>query len=117
MVATANFTLPDVSFDKISTDFIRTYADNVMVRSPIAYVKEGKPCGQIFEDNPESGVNSLVSGVDTGFFVDHQEPLEALKWIQENGGSWPLGDLPEGHEFLLVFESSRRRRSRSIPGR
>ncbi|KAM7190662.1 acyl-CoA N-acyltransferase [Rhypophila sp. PSN 637] len=107
----------DVSFDKISMDFIRTYAGDVMARSPITYVKEGKPCGQIFEDNSKTGVNSIVSGVDTGFFVDHQEPLDALNWIQESGGSWPLGGLPEGHEFLLVFESSRRRRSRSLPGR
>ncbi|KAL7627323.1 hypothetical protein AAE478_001515 [Parahypoxylon ruwenzoriense] len=51
-------------------------------------------------------------GVDSNFFVDHTEPLEALAWLKE-AGEWPLGDLPDGHEFLALFDVPRRRRSRS----
>ena len=92
-------------------------AKEVMAGSPITYVKDARLCGNIFEpESPSSGVNGPVSCVNTEFFVDHQEPLDALKWIQEDGGVWPLGDLPDGHEFLLAFESSSRRR-RSLSSR
>ncbi|KAJ6462407.1 hypothetical protein DFH09DRAFT_1113881 [Mycena vulgaris] len=39
------------------------------------------------------------------FFVEHREPLEALSGFQtEYGGIWPLGQLPEGHEFLILVQ-------------
>jgi hypothetical protein len=81
-----------------------------MAQSPIAYVKDARLCGSLFSSDEAKG---LISGVDSSFFVDHDEPLEALTWLRENR-AWPLGDLPDGHEFLLLFEISRRRRSRSL---
>jgi hypothetical protein len=54
----------------------------------------------------------MVSSVDTNFFVDHTEPLEALAFVKENM-DWPLGELIDGHEFLLILEAKRRARSRS----
>jgi len=102
--ACADFALPHVPLK-----FARDHAATIMAASPIAYVKNAKLRGSLFSsDEPDS----LISGVDSGFFVDHEEPLEALAWLQERG-VWPLGDLPDGHEFLLIFESSRRRRPRS----
>ena len=79
-------------------------ASQVMAISPIAYVKAAKLCGSLFQ--PDG--TSLVSGVNTNFFVNHEEPLNALQWLQGDG-KWPLGELPDGIEFLLVFEAPRRR--------
>ncbi|KAL2024559.1 hypothetical protein VTK56DRAFT_7602 [Thermocarpiscus australiensis] len=104
----------DVAFEKTPIGFVQACAKDVMAESPITYVKEAKLRGRIFDpDSTGSDARGLISGADTGFFVDHREPLDALAWIRERG-VWPLGDLPEGHEFLLLFESSRRRRSRFL---
>jgi hypothetical protein len=81
-----------------------------MEASPIGYVKDAKLRGNLFTPEDTSG---FVSCVDTGFFVDHTEPLEALAWVREES-DWPLGDLSDGHEFLLILEARRRARSRSL---
>ena len=54
----------------------------------------------------------MVSSVNTNFFVDHTEPLEALASVKENM-DWPLGELTDGHEFLLILEAKRRARHKS----
>ena len=59
-----------------------------------------------------SDTSGLVSSVDSGFFVDHAEPLEALAWVRQEM-VWPLGELADGHEFLLILEARHRSRSRS----
>ena len=82
-----------------------------MKASPIRYVKEAKLRGNLFHAEDSSG---LVSSADTGFWVDHTEPLEALGWVRDTV-DWPLGELHDGHEFLLVLEGRRRIRSRSQP--
>jgi hypothetical protein len=81
-----------------------------MEASPIPYIKNAKLCGTLF--SPQDST-SIVSGVDTDFFVDHEEPLDALTMVRQYW-EWPLGDLPDGHEFLLVLRGkSRRSRSAS----
>jgi hypothetical protein len=71
-----------------------------MSTSPIPYVQAAKPQGTLFgEENP----SGLISVVDTSFFVDHDEPLRALEAIKRNR-HWPLGDLPDGYEYLLMLE-------------
>lgn len=85
-----------------------------MSSSPIPYVKDAKPCGSLFGPSDASG---LVSGVDTQFFVDHTEPLEALDEVRKQW-DWPLGALPDGQEYLLILPGKpRRSRSRSGPDR
>jgi hypothetical protein len=79
-----------------------------MGASPILYVRTARLCGSLF--NPED-TSGLVSSVDTSFFVDHTEPLEALVWVREEF-EWPLGELSDGHEFLLILEGRRRGRSK-----
>jgi hypothetical protein len=76
-----------------------------MKSSPIRYIREAKLRGSLFDPKDPSG---LVSSVDTGFFVDHEEPLNALTWVREST-HWPLGELLDGFEFLLVLEVKRRR--------
>lgn len=88
---------------------IGRYAEEIMNASPISYVKDAKLRGSVFDPGDTSG---LVSSVDTGFFVDHNEPLEALACVREVK-EWPLGELLDGHEFLIILEARRRSRSRS----
>ncbi|KAG9240413.1 hypothetical protein BJ878DRAFT_430347 [Calycina marina] len=97
------------SLSTVRLDVIAKYAGEIMEASPIGYVKDAKLRGSIFSPGDTNG---LVSCVDSGFFVDHTEPLEALAWVRE-GMDWPLGELLDGHEFLLVFEARSRSRSRS----
>ena len=77
--------------------------------SPIRYVRDAKVRGGLFDSEDGAG---LVSCVDTGFWVDHAEPLEALARAR-GGGDWPLGELHDGHEFLLVVEARGRTRAKS----
>ncbi|KAK2018661.1 hypothetical protein LZ32DRAFT_634731 [Colletotrichum eremochloae] len=99
----------DFRFSDVSMDFAREHAANVLKASPITYIREAKLRGSLFHCDDTSG---MVSGVDSNYYVDHAEPFEALAWFKE-GGNWPLGELPEGHEFLFLVEKARRRRSRS----
>lgn len=97
------------SINTVRLDFIKEHAEEVMRASPIRYVKDAKLRGSVF--NPEDA-NGLVSSVDTGFWVDHTEPGEALAWARDIV-DWPLGELHDGHEFLLILEVRRRIRFRS----
>jgi len=97
------------SINTVRLDFIKEHAEEIMKASPIRYVKEAKLCGSLF--HPED-VSGLVSSVDTGFWVNHTKPLEALKWARDTV-DWPLSELHSGHEFLLVLEVRRRTGSRS----
>ena len=69
--------------------------------SPISYVRDAKLRGSLFDPEDVSG---LVASVDSGFWVDHAEPLEALAWAR-NTVDCPLGELHDGHEFNLVLEA------------
>ena len=80
-----------------------------MEQSPVEYVRTAELRGKLFDPNNTSGA---LASVSTNFFVDHAEPLEALNWVRQ-GMEWPLGELLEGHEFLLLIEARLRRRSRS----
>lgn len=97
------------SINTIRLGFIKKYAEPIMKASPIRYVRDAKLRGNLFDPEDASG---LVSSVDTGFLVDHEEPLEALTWVRESM-DWPLGELHDGHEFVLVLEARRRPLSKS----
>ena len=55
------------------------------------------PRGAVFGE--EGG--GLVLGADSRFYVDHAEPLGILEAVWPR---WPLGDLPDGYEFLLLLQ-------------
>lgn len=81
-----------------------------MSASPIPYIRDAELRGTIFGSDDTTGI---VSGVNTKFFVDHEEPLDALRLVQEDW-QWPLGDLPDGYEYLIIMPAKQRRsRSRS----
>ncbi|TLD19497.1 hypothetical protein E2P81_ATG07114 [Venturia nashicola] len=80
--------------DTASLEFMKDNAHSIMKISPVGYVRDAKLRGSLFDPEDSSG---LVSSVDTGFFVDHEEPLEALAWVRESM-DWPLGELLDGYE-------------------
>ena len=90
--------------EKVSLEFIRENAEEVIRASPIPYVREAELHGSIFQPGDLSG---LVCGVDTRFFVDHGEPVETLRRVRETR-VWRLGELPEGLEYLLVLPGKTR---------
>ncbi|KAF2762735.1 hypothetical protein EJ05DRAFT_459522 [Pseudovirgaria hyperparasitica] len=99
--------------DTASLEFMKENAQSIMKASPAGYVRDAKLQGWLFDSEDTSG---LVSSVDTGFFVDHEEPLAALKWVRKSM-EWPLGELLEGHEFILILQAKRRFRFRSDSSR
>lgn len=52
-----------------------------MKESPIPYIRDAKLRGELFDPQDASG---LVTGADTGFYVDHEEPLEALARVRQS---------------------------------
>ena len=93
----------------IKTTFIRDHSQAILKASPVEYLRNATARGSLFDDDVTDGTTSAV---DTGFFVDHTEPLEALEDIRMQI-YWPLGELLDGHEFLLILEAKPRSRSRS----
>ncbi|THW46452.1 hypothetical protein D6D21_03907 [Aureobasidium pullulans] len=73
----------------------------IMASCPIDYVRTARLRGSAFESNVHDGT---ISCADTKFFVDHAEPHAALDALRDKGIKWPLGRLPEGHEFLAFVE-------------
>lgn len=80
-------------------------AEGIIRASPIPYVRDAKLRGLLFEGFEATG---LVCGADTNFFVDHKEPNDVLSAIRETR-RWVLGELPEGHEYLLLLQGRPRR--------
>ncbi|KAL7619834.1 hypothetical protein AAE478_010379 [Parahypoxylon ruwenzoriense] len=70
---------------------------SIIKASPISYVWNAKLRGSIFD---AANSTRLVLGVNTAFFVEHQELTEALIKLREVW-NWPLGELPEGTNISL----------------
>lgn len=80
-----------------------SHTGRIMESSPIAYVRNAKVRGSLFQDGRRDE-EGAVSCADTKFLVDHSELQDALQLIEEKGLSWPFGALPEGHEFLYLLD-------------
>jgi len=91
--------------EKVNLEMTKEQAHAVMESCLARYVREAKLRGSLFEDDVNTWVDGIVSCADTQFRVDHGEPLEALELVKENGISWPFGELPNGHEFLVLVKS------------
>ena len=82
--------------------FCRENAKLIFEVSPVDYVRAMQPRGSLFEKDCTS---SAISSVNTEFYVDHGEPLAALQTFKASG-KWCLGELLEGHEFLVIVPVS-----------
>ncbi len=86
---------------RFDVSFLKANAQQILDTTSIEYLKTALPRGSLFQDDAAEGV---ISTVFTKFYVDHGEPLAALKqWQDIHEMSWPLGELPEGHEFLCIL--------------
>ncbi|QSS61132.1 hypothetical protein I7I51_03304 [Histoplasma capsulatum] len=94
--------------EKAPLGLVEANAKAVLEALPIPYIKNARLCGSLFNLEDLTG---LVCEVDTGFFVDHKEPLEVVEVVRQDL-QWPLGDLPGGHGYLLILPG-KKRRSRS----
>ena len=84
----------------VDLDFIKLNAERTLATSPVTYVREARPHGTLHDN----AIDGAVSTADTGFFVDHGEPDRALASVRAGGVDWPFGELPEGHEYLVILK-------------
>ncbi|OJA17315.1 hypothetical protein AZE42_04137 [Rhizopogon vesiculosus] len=87
------------NFYEIDLTFIRDHAEGILASSSISYLKAAQLKGSVFQADCDNGA---LSSVFTSFYVDHAGPLEALEQYKAKG-QWGLGDLLDGHEFLVIF--------------
>ncbi|KAI0746404.1 hypothetical protein C8Q80DRAFT_1104630, partial [Daedaleopsis nitida] len=88
----------NVSPDSIDLGIIAEHAAPALACTNVDYLKHTQLRGSLFQRNPQPGV---VSSVYTVFWVDHAEPLAALGMYKQH--QWPLGELLDGHEYLLLI--------------
>ncbi len=86
----------------VKTDFTmaQNRAKTIIKSCPVQYVRNAKLHGSLFEEVKDGS----VSCAGTNFWVDHKEPLEALAAVRSRGTLWPFGELPHGHDFLVLVE-------------
>ena len=90
-----------VKIENTDLSFCRDNAKAIIEASPVDYVRGMQLRGSLFE-NRVIAKPGAISTVYTAFFVDHNEPLAALK-NSKDSGKWSLGELLEGHEFLIIL--------------
>jgi len=93
----------NVKIDNVDLSFCHENAKLIFEASPVDYVRAMQPRGSLFEKDCTSGA---ISSVNTEFYVDHDEPLAVLQTFKASG-KWSLGELLEGHEFLIIVPVSR----------
>lgn len=106
--------------EALDLSFIRTHAQNVLAACPVGYVSSAKLRGAVFTDREgvthggatqegrtqDEGMKQeegTVCVADSGFWVDHTEPVAVLACVREER-EWPLGKLPEGCGWLVLVE-------------
>ncbi|KAF8066497.1 hypothetical protein FPV67DRAFT_1495049 [Lyophyllum atratum] len=92
----------DIAIGSIDLDFCKIHAKSILSASPVDYVRDMALRGSLFEENCTTGA---VSSMLTNFYVDHGEPLAALAAYQARN-AWALGELLDGHEFLIILPNS-----------
>ncbi|KAF2842527.1 hypothetical protein M501DRAFT_927634, partial [Patellaria atrata CBS 101060] len=76
------------------------YAIDILRSSLVEYVNGAKVHGSLFHESHDGS----ASTADTGLHVCYDEPSEILATIQQRGTMWPLGELLEGHEYIILVE-------------
>ncbi|PVI04393.1 hypothetical protein DM02DRAFT_586383 [Periconia macrospinosa] len=87
--------------EEVNLNMVKEHAAGIMAASPVTYIKNAVLKGSVFGKGDDT-----VCCADTGFWVDHTEPLQALATVKDRGVEWPFGDLSEGCEFLILVKSA-----------
>lgn len=79
-------------------DLVRSGEDaaRIMKACPVTYVRQA----EVRTDE----VNAVCCA-NTKFWVDHEEPKKALATLEHQRREWQIGDLPEGHEYLIIVDT------------
>jgi hypothetical protein len=93
-----NLTCAEISIHEVDLAFMRSDARKILATTPIEYLKSPQLRGTLFEEYPSTDPG-VISSIFTEFYVDHNEPLAALKPYRS---AWPLGVLLDGHEYLIL---------------
>lgn len=87
---------------EVDLSFTQAKAGEILSTIPVDYLRNKPLRGRLFDGGETS---QMVSLVDTSFFVDHEEPSKAQREFEDTYKiGWPLGQLIEGHEFLMVLK-------------
>lgn len=78
-------------------------AGAIMWSCPVPYVSNAKVRGSLFAVFKDG--DGSVSYADMEFCADHGKPLAASAKIREKDVQCRFGDLPAGHEFLVIVEA------------
>ena len=89
--------------NEIDLAFIGANARRVLASSTVGYIKTAELRGTAFGDARDPAV---VSSAFTNFYVSHVEPLGILETYVARS-IWSLGELLEGHEFLIIVPVSK----------
>jgi len=98
-------TFVDANISQLDFAFMKRHAFDIVSSAAIGYIKDAKPSGSVFRDASEA--EGSICTLFTRFYVDHAEPAAAWdRWIAKENKAWPLGMLPEGHEFLCILPNN-----------
>jgi hypothetical protein len=93
--------------EHLNFDLAKKHGKDIMAASPVDYIRSARLNGSIFEKFYD------VCYAFTDFWVDHKEPRDVLARVMKKGRGWPLGQLPDGCEYLALVDGGERRRSAS----
>ncbi|EMD35925.1 hypothetical protein CERSUDRAFT_156662 [Gelatoporia subvermispora B] len=79
---------------------LAAHARTILAASPVPYIAVSAPHGSLFDPACADG---SVSSANTTFLIDHAGFRDALE-LFEARNAWPLGALPQGHEFLVIVD-------------
>ena len=80
---------------------------DIITACNIPYLVDKPLIGNMLADT-DTNTTGLNLQIDSGFYTDHSDPLEALNSLQDEV-NWPLGPLLDGHEFIAIFAVGSRR--------
>lgn len=101
--------LKKASMSLFDENFIRTHITRIINLCNIPYLIDKPLIGSLFQQIRQPGDDVRLQ-INTEFYIDHAEPLEALSNLPVDV-EWSLGSLLEGCEFIVVFSvgSSRKK--------
>ncbi|RPA84676.1 hypothetical protein BJ508DRAFT_412438 [Ascobolus immersus RN42] len=87
----------------------KTHAKGILKGCELDYLRDAPLQGSLFEEDEEErrkvGRERVVSCIQTKNYVDLEDVKDGVAKAERKG--WPLGELPEGGEFLLIVETPR----------
>jgi hypothetical protein len=88
----------DNGIENVNLETVKGHGSAIMASSPVEYVRNA----QLVSRDSDNG-GTVCCCASTDFWVDHAEPLAVLEEVKQRV-AWPLGELSEGCEFLVLVK-------------